>query len=270
MTHTPTAQQAVLIAAIQRVLEADPRIAALWLAGSLGGGGGDAFSDVDMLVLCEDGKIAETAAHYVKGVAAIAAPILINPLFGGRIVNVVTKDWQRFDLVFVEAESLPRYNANELTPLFNRGTHGPPRDQRPPHRTDPAALRKTVQEFLRIFGTAAVVYGRGEHLVTQTGIGMLRGLVIELMLEENGLGPAERGGALHLNTLLTGDQRRALEALPSAAANRESLLAANRALAALFFPRARALAAKIGMDWPQALEDATRVHLKKADLDFGF
>jgi predicted nucleotidyltransferase len=269
MTHTPTAEQAALIAAIHRVLEADPRIAALWLAGSLGRGAGDAWSDVDMLVLCEDGKVAEVSAAYAKDITAIATPVLLKPLFGGVILNVVTQDWQRFDLTLIEAGGLPRYYANELTPLFNRGTRTPQLGDRPPHRTDPAALRATIEEFLRIFGTAPVAYGRGEHIVTLTGVGLLRGLLIELMLEENGLGPAQRGGALHLNTLLTGEQRRALEALPPVTTERESLLAANRALATLFFPRARALAAKIGMVWPQALEDATRAHLKRA-MDFEF
>jgi predicted nucleotidyltransferase len=269
MTHGPTEQQAALIAAIRGVLEADPRIAAAWLAGSLGRGAGDAYSDVDILVLCEDGQVGEVAAAYAKDVSAIATPVLVKTLFGGRIVNVVTDDWQRFDLVIIEAETLPRYNAAELTPLFNRGTRAPPRTTRPPHKTTPEVLRNLVEEFLRVLGLSPVAHGRSETLASLSGVEMLRRMLIDLLLEENGVGPAERGSALHLNAFLTPQQRSALEALPSIAANRESLLAMNRALAALFFPHARALAAKIGMEWPQALEDATRAHLKKT-LDFEF
>jgi predicted nucleotidyltransferase len=269
MTRRPTAPQAALTDAIARTLEADPRIAAAWLAGSLGRGQGDAYSDVDILVLCEDGKIAETAAAYAKDVSAIARPVLVKTLYGGRIVNVVTEDWQRFDLVFIEAETLPRYNANDLTALFNRGTRAPPRTTRPPHETAPETLRNLVEEFLRVLGLSPVAHGRGENLASLSGVEMLRRMLIDVMLEENGIGPAERGSALHLNAFLTEDQRRALEALPPVGAEPESLLAANRALTALFFPRARALAVKIGMAWPQALEDATRAHLKK-NLDFEF
>ena len=265
-----TDEQTALIDAIRRTLQADARIAALWLSGSLGRGAGDGYSDVDTLVLCEDGKVAEVAAAYTKDVAKIASPVLVNTLYGGRILNVVTQEWQRFDLVFIEAEALPRYNANDLTPLFNKGTCEPPRSVPVPYATSPAALRKLVDEFLRILGLAPVVLGRGEHVNALSGIGLLRRMIIDVMLEENGIGPAARGGALHLNIFLTGDQRRALEALPPLSATRESIVTTNRAMAALFLSHARALAAKIAMDWPQALEDATRAHLKKSGLDFGF
>ena len=45
-------------------------------------------------------------------------------------------------------------------------------------------------------------------------------------------------------------------------ADRDSLIAANRALAAIFLPRARRLASKIGMEWPTDFEAATRRHLR--------
>jgi len=41
------------------------------------------------------------------------------------------------------------------------------------------------------------------------------------------------------------------------------LIAANLALAAIFLPRARRLAAQTGMTWPTAFEAATRRHLKE-------
>ncbi|HUO89118.1 MAG TPA: hypothetical protein VMU08_08085 [Rhizomicrobium sp.] len=257
----PTAQQAALIDRIKRVLEADARIEAAWLAGSLGKGKGDRFSDVDVLALCTDGKAGEVSAAYADP-SAIARPVLVNLLFGGYIVNVVTEDWQRFDIVFLEKAGLGRYNAADLTPLFNRSGTGPPHAERKPYAATPDAVLKLVNEFLRVIGLGPVGLGRGEYLVALTGIEFLRRMTIDLMLEENGVGPAERGGALRVNVFLTEDQRRALESLPPVAADRESLLAADRALAAVFLPRARALAAKIDMAWPDALEQATRRHLK--------
>ncbi len=40
------------------------------------------------------------------------------------------------------------------------------------------------------------------------------------------------------------------------------MFASSVALARVFLPRARRLAAKIGAAWPEALEDATRASLK--------
>jgi predicted nucleotidyltransferase len=257
----PTAAQDKLIADITAALEKDARIEAAWLAGSLGRGQGDAFSDVDVLVLCAEGRGAEVAAAYADP-SAIAKAVLVNLLYGGRIVNVVTEAWQRFDLSFIEEAQLGMYDSAALSPLFNRSGREPPRAVRQPYAATPDAVRRLVNEFYRILGLAPVGIGRGEYLVSLSGVELLRRLAIDLMMEENGIGPAERGGALHVNTLLTAEQRSELEGLPPVAADRDSLLTADKALAAVFLPRARALAAKIGMAWPDSLEQATRRHLK--------
>ncbi|WP_293903676.1 hypothetical protein [Phenylobacterium sp.] len=104
----PTREQQDLTETISRVLGADPAIEAAWLAGSLGRGAGDAFSDVDILALVTTGPAGETGRRYVNEIPAIAEPVLVNPLFGGRILNVVTADWRRFDISFVEAADLGR------------------------------------------------------------------------------------------------------------------------------------------------------------------
>jgi hypothetical protein len=108
-----------------------------------------------------------------------------------------------------------------------------------------------------------VVLGRGEYLVAMDGIGHMRRLIVDLFLEEAGVSQAARGGALHLNRLLTEDQRRALAAVPPLEANRESVIAAQEHLTHLFLPAARALARKTGATWPSSFEDATRRTLEK-------
>ena len=104
--------------------------------------------------------------------------------------------------------------------------------------------------------------GREEYVLMLSGIDILRRLTIDLMLEENGVSPADRGGALHRQPLLTADQRRELAGLAPVAADRAGALGANAALAKIFLPRARRLAARIGMAWPEAFEAATRRHLQ--------
>lgn len=261
---TPAQQR--LVDTISKVLQRDSRIEAAWLAGSLGRNAGDEFSDVDVVVLCPSGTANEIAA--TSGLLDFARPVLVNALFGGRVVNVITPDWQRFDLVFVEAGDLARYNTKDLKPLFNRTGREPPRTApAPPHQTTPEGLAKLVQEFYRVVTLAPLGIGRKEYIVALSGIELLRRMTVDLMLEENGIGPQQRGGALRLNPFLTPEQIELLESLPAVAAERDSLLRCQKAIASIFVPRAKALAARIGMEWPSALEDASRAHLK-SQLDF--
>lgn len=257
-----TADQRETLAAIRRVLDADPEIEAAWLSGSLGRGSGDTFSDVDVLALVAS-SAAQVGLRYAREIDAIAPPALVMPLFGGRVLSVVTNEWQRFDLTFVEPADLARFSAAHLTVLFNRGPHAPSEAAPPPYQPSPEVVTRLVNEFLRILGLLVVGTGRSEHILGLTGCELLRRLLVDLMLEENGLGPADRGGALHLNRLLADEQRLALEGLAPVAATREGILASDLEIAALFLPRARELAAQVGATWPAAFEEATRRHLQR-------
>ena len=260
---TTTAQQG-LVDAIAEALQRDKRIEAAWLAGSLGLDEGDAFSDVDVVVLCVDGTTSEIAT--TPGLLDFAKPVQVNALYGGRILNVITPAWQRFDLVFVEGQDLARYNANDLKQIFNRGTREPPRTEPLPTKITPEDLSKLVNEFFRVLTLAPVGLGREEFIVALSGIELLRKMTADLMLMENGVGRVDRGGALRLNPFLRSEQIHLLESLPAVAAERDSLMHCDRAIANIFLPRARALAERIGMSWPVALEEASRAHLK-AQLD---
>jgi len=257
-----TAEQQDLADAIVRVLVDDPEIEAAWLGGSLGRGAGDAFSDVDVIALVADARAAQAGLRYSRDVASIAEPALVNVLYGGRVINVVTTDWGRFDISFVEPAELARFTATQLTVLFNRGSRSPHRVAPAPYQTAPSTVLGLVNEFLRILGLVVGCIGREEYLLGLAGADILRRLTIDLMLEENGVGPAERGGALRRNPLLTPDQRSELAALAPVAADRAGIIAANAELAAVFLPRARRLAGKIGMEWPAVFEAATKRHLR--------
>jgi len=120
-----------------------------------------------------------------------------------------------------------------------------------------------------VMGLLPVAIGRQEWLVGVEGVGLLRKALIEMMFEANGVGRSQRGGAKAINAYLTAEQRAAVEAAPLGGASREAMIAANQALAGLFLPLARETLAKAGGTWPQALEDATRAHLRRA-LDINF
>ena len=262
--HKPTPQQQELIERIAGFLQGEPCVQSAYLSGSLGKGRGDAFSDVDVLVVTADGAAVSASASIATRIGRIAEPVLVNALFGGRVLNVVTEDWRRFDLSFAEERELSFHDGGALVELFHRGGARPGFRPPRPYRTDAVTVRRLVDEFLRVCGLSVVAIGRGEHLLMLTGIHLLRQMTMDLMLEENGVGPAERGGALHRNPFLTADQRAALEAVPPLVATAESALAAQVYLTGVFLPRARRLAAEVGMDWPVAFEEATKRHLEKA------
>lgn len=257
----PTPAQQQLIDRATALLQSDPRIEAAWLAGSLGAGTGDEWSDVDLLVLVAEGTFAEASAAIAARVDEIAPTVLVNRVHG-IVINAVTEDWQRFDISFTEASGLVGYNADRLQPLFNRSGHEPPHKQ-----PEPPPLRVTAlaTEFLRILGLMPVVVGRSEYQLALTGQEHMRRLTFELFMDMNGVPVAERGGALKRNPLLTPDQRAALAALPATGPTREGAIAGNLAWARLFLPAARAYAAREGADWPDRLEAATRRRLA-ADL----
>jgi predicted nucleotidyltransferase len=260
----PTADQQDLIDRIAGWLEPRPDVEALWLAGSLGKGGGDAFSDVDLLVLAVDGVAGALSAKLADGLGEVVRPVLVNSLYGGRVLNVVTEAWRRFDLTLVQREDLGRYDAGDLTAIFNKGASQPPARAHADYRTPPGELLKLVNEFLRVFGLLSVGVGRQEYELALSGIDLMRRMTFDLMLEENGIAPSRRGGALHRNPLLTEEQRQALRGLPPMAAERASVIEGSAAFARIFLPRARRLAAEIGMTWPQAFEDATARHLRES------
>jgi hypothetical protein len=95
------------------------------------------------------------------------------------------------------------------------------------------------------------------------GVELLQRTTVDLMLEENRIPPAARGGALHRNPFLTDAQRAEVEGGPPLSATHDSVLAANRYIASIFLPRAKRLAAEIGAVWPAAFEAATRRSLQR-------
>src|SRR6266436_9010665 len=135
-----TASQQKLIDEIGKLLGEEGRVEAACLAGSLGRGQGDSFSDVDLLVLVEDGTLIEVSSTFVATLSTVVRPVHVNKLFGGRVLNVVIADWQRFDLSFIQREDLPRHNGALLRPLFNRSGQTPPVEPELPYRPAPEQL----------------------------------------------------------------------------------------------------------------------------------
>lgn len=243
--------------------QADARVTGLFLSGSLATGHADAYSDID-LVLAVNAEAHPAFVNQARAwVAALAELVLWNqPYPAWPLFNAVTAEWLRLDITVTVPERLTGSKAT-LKPLIDpQGLYDAMPDRLPAREVEPAKVRALTEEFLRISGMAPIALGREEYVVGQTGVGLLRGLLIELLIEELAL--PRPPGALHLSRLLAREDMAMLAALPLATATREGVLAANLACAAAFLPRARALAASAGAEWPSDLEAAARACLKQA------
>ncbi|HQT53744.1 nucleotidyltransferase domain-containing protein [Phenylobacterium sp.] len=256
-----TEAQASLAGMVAAALGADKRIRSVWLYGSLGRGDGDAWSDVDLVAEVHEADRAGCLADYRRGQPGMPPMILAMALYG-RILAATTPDWERFDISFVSPTELAGMDGGALKPLRGERTlHPEAHSAQPDHRAG-ERVEAMVIEFLRILGLLPVAVGRGEWLVAQQGDGLQRRLLIDLMVEENGVPPSARGGAKKLNAFLTPEQRAVLEALRPPAAQPGAVIDAAADLARLFLARARPLVDRLGATWPAAFEQATRRHLQ--------
>ena len=258
----PSPAQAALIAHINRQLSEDARVHSAWLSGSFGRGEADAWSDIDIIVVVDEDDLAASLKEY-SSPRSVMGDALIRRVIFGRLVMVVTPEWQRYDLSFLTPAEFRHQDPTGVIALF-KGETPTPRGPVKPVTSAPDAERvaEICTEFLRVLGLGPVGFHRGEWLRMQDGIGLLRGLTLELMLQANGRS-ARRGGAFKLNALLTETQRAALESLRPATCEPASLLAAITELARLFLPLGREVSRTAEVAWPEALEQATLAHIRR-------
>lgn len=265
-------EQDNLIKKIGDVLQQKDGVRGAWLSGSFGRGDADRYSDIDVVVLVEDSKV-DTAFSAFQGQIREISPILFSKtLPQSRTVNAITPEWQRFDLTFVSRQQLEKMSGSHLKELFDLdgAAASIPPLQEAKTNLKPETLTDMTNEFLRVIGLMPVVMGRNELAVGQTGSNLLRDMLVKVMVHENDPQPIR--GALSLSRALKKEQIEVLNNLPPVEAKRDSLVQANKTIAENFLPRARALAAKIGAQWPEDFEKGTLSHLRNTlgmDISYG-
>lgn len=254
-------EPAAAIDTIARELRDAPGIRALFLSGSYGAGLEDAHSDIDFLMVASDGATDEIAALWRGAVGQTGEIVLwwdrqVRPL----LINAINRDWLRTDVLILKPDQMGRQAKDGLKVLFDHDGifEGLPETSEKT-AVDPKRRKYEFEEFIRILGLLPLGIGRGEYLNGVLGLVHLRNLLIGLMVEETGA--PHRGGALHLNRLITEEQREVLTSLPPPVPEREALIAAYLAYAAAYLPRAKGLAAHWGIEWPDRFEAAMWEHL---------
>lgn len=240
-----------------------PGIRALFLSGSYGTGLADAYSDVDFVLVAEDGATDAVAATWRAAVERTGEIVLWwDRLTVPVLINAITADWTRTDVLILKPDQMGRHTQSTLKSVFDHDDLYANLDaEAPKPAPDVKRFRYQVEEFIRILGLLHLAVGREEYLNGVLGVSLLRSKLVDLLIDETDA--PHRGGILHLNRLITPEQKALLMSMPPAVPEREALIAANLAYAGAFLPRARARAAQLGMDWPERFEAVTWTQLGK-------
>lgn len=261
----PSVSQRQIVERIVAVLEADPRVAAIWLGGSLARGNADAFSDVDIAILIDDADVPSFIAQLDRVVDRIGPTVYRRQMRLGEntILVAITPEWLRFDLGIHATSEIETRSFRHVALLFDRRGFGE-RLRRAESTEAIPAERFTfiVQEFLRVLGLLPVVIGREEYLVGMEGVVLLRRYLTDFFIAANGI--VDRGGALRLNPLLQPEQRSMLAELPPIAPTRDAVIAGHLACAKRFLPLARELSVERGFAYPDDLARAMIEHLHRS------
>lgn len=249
-----------LIADFTAAADRHEGVEALFLAGSLGRGEGDAWSDVDLIAVTSQDAHAPFVADVRAWAAAVAEPVLWRQVYPGLpLFHAVTAGYLRYDITVATLGRVTE-SADRVRPLVDKnGAHArlPPGREPPP--LSPRAVFEASEEFLRVLGLLPVAVGREDYAAAAFGSGLMRQQLQAVMVME--ARPVTPPGALAVKRLLPPADVRVLEALSATPATRPGVIAGSLALAEAFLPRARRLAAESGAEWPAALEAAVRDHL---------
>lgn len=257
---------------IVTALDDETAVRALFLGGSHGRGTQDRFSDLDFVGLVEDSAQPALAGRWREAIETISPLVYWSERRGPpTLINAITADWLRVDLWMIAPASFAAqaqsrsgtYAHSTLRCLVDRdGVFASLPAAQQPTGADRARVEFLISEFIRVLGLIAVGIGRGELVLGVTGAGLLRDLLTRLMIEQTQ--SPERGGMLHLSRNITSGQMEELLALPYPSPTRAEVLEAHWAMAKCFFPRAKAMAAALDLEWPASFEQATAEHLKRS------
>ena len=256
-----------LIEQITRLAKADSRVLGLFLTGSLGAGTGDPWSDVDTVFVVTPSDHGAFVAELRDWVSQVAVPLIWRQVYPPHpLFHTVLPNWLRLDMTITTLEHLIGTQAGARALHDPQGLFQRLPAALDPRGPDPARVAYLIEEFLRVIALLPLSVGREEPVVGVSGVGLLRGLLIDLMVEAQA--PPVTPGALSLARVLPPGDIDILAGLPAVAATSPSVIAASLAVAQAFLPRSRTLADASGAPWPAELVEEVSAHLKHAlDID---
>lgn len=244
-----------LMARFVDVCEADDRISAAFLGGSLARDRADAFSDVDLCVIVRDDAFDEVVRDRASLIERLGEPVFLEDLGHADVVSFVLADGTEAEIFFGREGALGDLRPGRHRVLFDRQgiLHDVTFDE---ERADPEdldeVLRRTLSWFWHELSHFVKAIGRGQRWWAAGQLEALRDHCVNLVRIEQG---AEAGDEPYWKL----DEEIRTEALAPlegtfVAMDREALLAAGRTLVAFFRERAPRLAADHGVPYPAELD----------------
>lgn len=241
------------------VCESDERIRALWLSGSLAKGTADGGSDLDTMLAIRDDDFDEFAARWREWLATITPVLLARELpFARGSFYCTTTGCERLDVICEPAGKVAASRHRYRRVVFDRDglDAAVPAPEAIPG-PDPERLRSLVEEFFRIEAIAPFMLNqRRDYLVVVNGVQSMQRMLYDVFVQCNQ--PQPPMGIKQWSARLTPEQRQIMTALPVAAPERGSIIAALRAVGHAMRTAGRAAVTRSGCDWPVDLDNGVQ------------
>jgi hypothetical protein len=202
-----------LLASATAVFEADERVRAMWVHGSVARGDADEVSDLDVIVAVRDQALAEFAAGWRERLAGITATVMARSTFGatGSWLSI-TPGGLRFDLWVEPVSQVGRSEVTDRRLVFDRDGL----EALVPAPREPAPASQAKLDDLRAWASdclALCAGGDAGALARLELVHTLRWILYEAMAEANR--PLPVIGLKQWSAKLTAAQRRQFEGLPT-------------------------------------------------------
>ena len=242
--------------ALAAKVETDQRIKAAWLEGSFGRGNADRYADLDIHLLLTQEHVEAFVRNAEAWLAAIRPLVLFNVLFDGKLINALTANGLRLDLVLHEGDTITLYE-NKARVLVDKGEYihidRNISSTKPP--TSAGTLEQQTKEFWRCIALLPSVVGREEFITGFMGLTVEVNLLVDVLL--SGYTIARNRGVKNLNQFLPTDIRHVLEAaLSMDALSAASLAQAHLTLSQIMQQHGPLIAAQHEYAYPTDLEGA--------------
>ena len=254
-----------LLDRVKVAAQADDRIRAMWLHGSVAKRLADSGSDLDVIVTVADDTIQEFSSTLQEWVSRTVPNVFTKVNFG-RVILVLTPELLRFDLMVEATSQLPRASDRHRVLVFQRGdiaTALPPAE--PERGPDPAVVDTLIKDFIGELSMMTTIISRQDWLFGTESVHRSRMMIHQILAEGNR--PLPPHGAKRLSAQLTSEQRAAFAALPGVAATGTSVVRSKWATVDVFYSLVPATAIELGVSWPVDFEDAVARHLR-AELQY--
>lgn len=241
----------------------DGRIKAAWLEGSFGRGNPDRYADLDIHLWLSEADLPRFRSQIEPWLASIRPLVLFKRMFNDRMVNALTQDGLRLDIV-LHSEPMITLDPSRTRVLFQ--TEGALQFGPVASVTDPAAtaqaLREQTQEFWRCISLLPSVVGRQELIVGLVGLSVEVNLLTEVLIR--GYGVVRDSGVKRLNPFLPDNLQQTLEdALAMQGLSGASLVRAHLRLAEVMHTHGPVIADKHQYAYPAELEAVALAYVQR-------